>query len=156
MPPRSVEAAGREKKDLNLSFTSLEYLSCRMKGFIWDSWQRSGREREGKCARMITSTSSSLSDLNSVQTLMPLTVRVKGAKRIHESATWEDAVRRTSPSGSWFAAMYKKTFQRQIKTVCADKLDNLESIHSWMSLVDVTSGELSPKMCPPSSVFPVF
>lgn len=68
---------------------------------------------------MITSTSSSRSDLNSIQALMPLTVRVKGAKRIHErlSATWEDAVRRASRQevALLLSMKKKKTFQRQIK-----------------------------------------
>lgn len=37
-----------------------------------------------------------------------------------------------------------------------DKLDNLESIHIRMKLFDVTSGELSPKMCLLAPVLPLF
>ena len=53
---------------------------------------------------MITFTSSSLLYLRGIQTLKPLTVSVKGPKRIREiltlgtSATQEDAVEETSPS----------------------------------------------------------
>lgn len=86
---------------------------------------------------MITSTSSSRSDLNSIQTLMPLTVRVKGAKRIHErlSATWEDAVRRASRQEvALLLSMKKKNFPETNKTVCADKLDNLASVE-WRLLM---------------------
>lgn len=73
---------------------------------------------------MITSTSYSHSDLNGIQTLMPLTVRVKGAKRIRErlSATWEEAVRNTSLPGSHF--FYRvKDFPETNKTLCMDKLE---------------------------------
>lgn len=100
-----------------------------MKGFVLDRQRGSGRERERESERawMITSTSSSHSDLNGIQTLMPLTVRVKGAKRIRErlSATWEDAVRNTSLPGSHF--FYRvKDFPETNKTLCMDKLDNLK------------------------------
>lgn len=103
-----------------------------MKGFVLDRQQGSERARERERAWMITSTSSSHSDLNGIQNLMPLTVHVKEAKRIRErlSATWEDAVRNTSLPGSHFFYCVKD-FPETNKIVwilCMDKLDNLESI----------------------------
>lgn len=133
MPPRNAEVAASEYKDLNLSFRSVECLLCWIKGFVLDRQRGSGRERERERERawMITSTSSSHSDLNGIQTLMPLTVHVKGAKRIRErlSATWEDAVRNTSLPGSHFFYRVKDCPETN-KTLCMDKLDNLESIHN--------------------------
>lgn len=61
---------------------------------VWVSEERSGRGS----AKMITFTSSSLLYLRRIQTPKPLTVGVKGPKRIYEiltlgtSASWEDAV----------------------------------------------------------------
>lgn len=94
--------AAQSECGLNASFTSHMYLSYWMKSFHLFSLDGSasqwGEIRERGSAKMITFTSSSLLYLRRIQTLKPLTVGVKGPKRIHEiltlgtSATREGAV----------------------------------------------------------------
>lgn len=88
---------------------------------------------------MITFTSSPLLYLRRIQTLKPLTVGVKGPKRIHEiltlgtSATREDAVgKKTSLSSAHFSVI-RKTFKRQTKRLCVEKhaSDELGCVHSF-------------------------
>ena len=87
-------------------------------------WERVSVRRdqaERGSAKMITFTSSSLLYLGRIQTLKPLTVGVKGPKRIHEiltlgtSATQEEAVgKKTSLSSTHFSVI-RNTFKRQTK-----------------------------------------
>lgn len=89
-----------------------------------------GEIRERGSAKMITFTSSSLLYLWRIQTLKPLTVGVKGPKRIHEtltlgtSATREDAVEAPKKKHHCQAltlAVIRKTFNRHTKRLCTEK-----------------------------------
>lgn len=88
---------------------------------------------------MITFTSSSLLYLRRIQTLKPLTVGVKGPKRIHEiltlgtSATREGAVEKKHHCQALPSVLKRKTFKRQTKRLCVEKhtSDELECVHSF-------------------------
>lgn len=115
----------RSECALNAPFTSHMYLSYRMRSFPLFSSDRSasqwGEIREEGSAKMITFTSSSLLYLWRTQALKPLTVGVKGPKRIHEiltlgtSSTRRDGVEAQKKKHHCQANCFvvRETFQRQ-------------------------------------------